>query len=371
MQHIHDVFQKNICDQEKLLLINECIRNVNAFNTIRFSDHALKLRYMPLLRAVIMSNRNINTLVINKSRIDSYGVHKIMEHLKCTSITSLDLSFNKNFGNGGAALIAEYLNGSSIKRLVLSHNNIEFDGVKCIAENLHSITHLALNGNKIYDKGIRCIAENLRCSSIIELELAGTGMTCTGACDLIANLSEETTCLNLSTNDFRMENCEELIKNLISSKITHLNLNYCGIGYALILLADNIGHTSLIHLDLKFNQIDDTVAISLANNLKNSSLVRLDLSGNNIDNEGFRALITNLNNSSITYLNLNHNDQSDDINDNILEENYNITCLTYNGYDNDNHCNVNVRQYLKRNERIKHEMRFRGTKVAAVENITN
>ncbi len=250
-------------------------------------------------------------------------LNKIIQDIKNTSITSIDLQYN-NIGAEGAIALAEALKyNTSVTSIKLSSNKIGDEGAIALAEALKSntsVTSIALWKNNIGAEGARALAEVLKYNtSITSIKLSLNKIGDEGAIALADALKYNTsiTDINLWRNNIGDEGARALADALkYNTSVTYINLWENNIGAeGAIALADALKYnTSLNYIGLDRNSIGSEGARALANALKyNTSITDINLWRNNIGDEGAIALADALKyNTSVNSIILNDNNIGDE-----------------------------------------------------------
>ncbi|RIB25374.1 hypothetical protein C2G38_2166116 [Gigaspora rosea] len=258
------------------------------------------------------------------SRFDCSSDEKINELVKVlcknTTLTSLNLSLNENFGviklSGVKALVNTLCKNSTLKDLNLSNHNLGSLG-EALADTLRknsTLTSLNLYKSNLGSKGGKALADALcKNSTLTSLNLAYNylGSERTALANALDKNSTLTS-LNLDYNNLGSKGGKELADALCkNSTLTSLNLAFNNLGSEggkalAIALCKNVTLTSL---KLDYNKLGSEGGKALAYALsKNSTLTSLDLSYNELGSEGGKALAGALSkNSTLTSLNLSYN----------------------------------------------------------------
>jgi Ran GTPase-activating protein (RanGAP) involved in mRNA processing and transport len=182
----------------------------------------------------------------------------------CKGCVSLDIG-HEDFGSEGVALVAKFLGGkNALTSFSLAGARIDKDGKKLLTESLaknKKIERLGLQSNGIKIPGV----------------LSGTKK--------ITESLGRLTHLDLSSNSFPIQGAKTLVKFFESGKSQLIGLNLSKSNTknksAELLLPALKEHTSLKHLDLSGNWLNDSIAPAVIVFLKdNSDLLTFDLSGN-------------------------------------------------------------------------------------------
>ena len=204
-----------------------------------------------------------------------------------SSLTHLDLSWNRIHDSEAASLSQAFGVNSSLTNLDLSKNSIGASGAASLSQALavnSSLTNLDLSANSIGDSGAASLSQALGVnSSLTNLDLSANSIGVFGT----ASLSQAPS---------------------VNSSLTNLDLSAKSIGDsgAASLSQALAVNSSLPNLDLSANSIGDSVVASLSQALAvNSSVTNLYLSENSIGNSGAASLSQALAvNSSLTNMNL-------------------------------------------------------------------
>lgn len=112
----------------------------------------------------------------------------------------------------------------------------------------------------------------------------------------IINNCEENGCLNLQTKQLTANDMSTVIEHGLNKKqLFELNLSFnpeIGNKGLLLLIEKMKGNTSLKHLILRGNNINDKIAVELAKNINSTHITLLELAHNEIGDEGVIAFIS-------------------------------------------------------------------------------
>ena len=284
----------------------------------------------PILRHQVVSlskalsvNSSLTHLDLSWNRIhDSEAASLSQAFGVNSSLTNLDLSKNSIGASGAASLSQALAVNSSLTNLCLSWNSIDDSGAASLSQALavnSSLTNLDLSGNRIGDSGAASLSQALEVnSSLTNLALRGNGIGDSGAASLSQAfaVNSSLTNLDLSWNSIDDSGAASLSQALaVNSSLTNLDLsgNRIGDSGAASLSQALEVNSSLTNLALRGNGIGDSGAASLSQAFAvNSSLTNLDLSWNSIDDSGAASLSQALAvNSSLTNLDFRGNSIGD------------------------------------------------------------
>lgn len=267
-----------------------------------------------LLKDSSLISLNLSNNEIEEYHIDEFAVAMQISHLKI-----LDLSDNK-IGLSGFKIIIDHLRGSPLTTLNLSREwncytpdkAYDAPGFGC-ATNLAaalgdtSLTSLNIAGNYITSKGAIALAKAFSGSSLIVLNVSKNYIDEEGGREIAMNLQYSLlNSLNLSRNDIggAIVDIAAAIA-LPNSSLTHLNLSTCGISTdGIKTIARSFASSHLISFNLFDSAVNDEGAIELAKGLLGSSLTSLNLSWNQIGTEGITAIADALQNPTSKMANL-------------------------------------------------------------------
>ena len=302
-------------DQRKVLVAVECIKECKKEGSNFHLDLARTFGKSLRLQWVYAGGGNLGYVecdIIAKMLTEN------------TTVTDLDLSFNK-LGSEGADKICEMLcNNNTLTRLDLSRNEL---GSECAAKicemlcNNNTLTILHLFGNKLDSEGADKICEmlcnnnTLKCLDLSEnnLDSECADKICEGLCNN-NTLRYLQLCYNELDSECADKICEMLCNN---NTLTHLNLygnklDSEGADKICEMLCNN---NTLTDLDLSLNELDSECADKICEGLcNNNTLTHLRLYGNKLDSEGADKICEGLcNNNSLTRLDLSDNNISDPV----------------------------------------------------------
>jgi Ran GTPase-activating protein (RanGAP) involved in mRNA processing and transport len=163
------------------------------------------------------------------------------------------------------------------------------------------LLELNLSSNKIGDQGVEDLTkvfhQNVSC--LMKLDLSNCGITCSSIGKLFYSLKSNNFLkyLNLESNDFNGPSFNQISIFLLSNRrLESLNLGSCNINSD---GAHAIGeglckNTALKYLDLSQNKIEGHSLKRWADCLGKTSLTHLDLSNNDLEDKGVLHLVKGL-----------------------------------------------------------------------------
>ena len=257
-----------------------------------------------------------------KESLETRLVCSLGKHLDMSSQTKVYFRNTAIHDTGASAISMALAVNSSLTSLDLSWNRIGDAGASSLSQVLtanSSLTILDLSWNIIGDAGASSLSQALTAnSSLTSLDLCNNSIGISGASSLSQALTANSslTSLNLRNNGFGMLGAVSLSQALTAnSSLTSLELGYNFIADAgaYCLSQALTANSSLTSLDLRYNHIGEVGASSLSQALTaNSSLTSLDLRGNRIGDADASALSQALTaNSSLTGLYLGSNSIGD------------------------------------------------------------
>ena len=163
------------------------------------------------LGEALQTNTTLKELYLRDNKIGEIGSEALGKGLQSNhTLTHLNLDFNHDIGDSGAAAIARALQSSrsQLTRLDLGVNKINSSGATSLSEALcvnSSLTHLGLWSNKINSSGAATIAKSLQSNrTLIHLDLKSNEIGDSGAKELahvLNNHNNTLVYLDLSGND--------------------------------------------------------------------------------------------------------------------------------------------------------------------------
>ena len=163
------------------------------------------------LGEALQTNTTLKELYLKDNKIGEIGSEALGKGLQSNhTLTHLNLDFNHDIGDSGAAAIARALQSrrSQLTRLDLGFNKINSSGATSLSEALcvnSSLTHLGLWSNKINSSGAATIAKSLQSNrTLIHLDLKSNEIGDSGAKELahvLNNHNNTLVYLDLSGND--------------------------------------------------------------------------------------------------------------------------------------------------------------------------
>ncbi|XP_039289106.1 uncharacterized protein LOC111043276 isoform X1 [Nilaparvata lugens] len=236
------------------------------------------------------------------NELRSYGFIKLVESLKDTSITLLNLSAN---GIDCDLLIdlVQHLHSTQIQSLDLSTNKIGHKGFEYLNKALKETQISSLNVSGNCPRELRCMKHCSEIENSVEKEYV-----CNSQCyvtDILENSA--TTFLDLS---YPVVADPEYVTSILrNSKIEHLDFNRSKINVESFgLFAPYLVDSSVTTLNLSgCNKLGNDGLKILASLLKNTNIHTLDVSRNNINGNGLKVFAPSLVHSKITSLNISYN----------------------------------------------------------------
>ncbi|XP_039285291.1 uncharacterized protein LOC111051117 isoform X1 [Nilaparvata lugens] len=239
------------------------------------------------------------------NELHRYGFIKLVESLKDTSITFLNLSGNEIDCNLLIDLF-QHLHGTQIESLDLSKNEIGHKGFEYLNKALKETQISSLNVSGNWPYGVKC---RKHCSEIENSEeKEDEVIPCNSQCyvtDILENSA--TTFLDLSYS--LVINPEYVTSILRNSKVEHLDFTSSKINVQSFgLFAPYLVDSNVTTLNLAgCKQLGNDGLKILAPLLKNTNIHTLNVSCNKINGDGLKVLAPSLVDSKITSLNISDN----------------------------------------------------------------
>lgn len=181
--------------------------------------------------AAVLRETSIRSLDLFKSPLEAWVGRALVEGLRASSVTALNLRETR-LGNKGAMALLAILNQTSLQSLNLACNQIH---VLTQAEGLKGshLTDLDLYGNRVGDRGVRALVAGFRESSLRSLSLASNEIGLNGALAIAGGLKvSKLTSLNLQSNRLQDEAVKILAAALRGSLLQSLDLSFMRVGLA-------------------------------------------------------------------------------------------------------------------------------------------
>ena len=239
-----------------MLQTNTTLKSLKLDAPFGISNNRISSEGAVYLAQGLAQNRGLETLSIGKCGI-STAVVELAEALKTNKcLLSLDISGNEDMGEmfvhivrslqvnstlkdlrarkcGIANTAIVDIVRSSLESLDLSHNPIEDEGIKHIAQlvtNNHSLYQLNLRGCGITDRGVECLASSLEGNNSLEiLDILGNELTDTGLLALGRSLKR-----NKALKTLNVAACGTPVgrKQFVLSLCENEHLTYLGLSYS-------------------------------------------------------------------------------------------------------------------------------------------
>ncbi|XP_073465469.1 NACHT, LRR and PYD domains-containing protein 3-like [Aquarana catesbeiana] len=223
----------------------------------------------PHLASVIRNNQTLRTLDLSGSNLEGPHFRDLMEALTSSRIEELQL-YNNHLPDSSCPHLASGIrNNQTLRRLILSNNNLE-------------------------GPHFRDLMEALTTSRIEELELSYTRLTDSSCPHLASGIRNNQTLrrLDLSENKLVGPNFRDLMEALTTSPIEKLQLSYDHLtDRSCPLLESLIRNTqTLRRLNLSKNNLEGPHFSNLINALTTSRIEELQIRGNSLSEESRRKL---------------------------------------------------------------------------------
>jgi Ran GTPase-activating protein (RanGAP) involved in mRNA processing and transport len=269
-------------------------RAVKGMTSLKLSNCSLSSKDLTSLTHYLLENKTLRTFDISKSNIESVDTVKdlaqaIQQH---PTLNHVNLSYCSLGGGDMAALNKMLTACKGCVSLDIGHEDFGSEGVALVAKFLggkNALTSFSLAGARIDKDGKKLLTESLAKNKKIErLGLQSNGIKIPGVLSGTKKITESLgrlTHLDLSSNSFPIQGAKTLVKFFESGKSQLIGLNLSKSNTknksAELLLPALKEHTSLKHLDLSGNWLNDSIAPAVIVFLKdNSDLLTFDLSGN-------------------------------------------------------------------------------------------
>jgi uncharacterized protein (TIGR02996 family) len=227
-----------------------------------------------------------------------------------------EISWSGNFGDAGAAAMANSPHLTRLEALVLERGRIGPEGVKALVNSpyLAHLQHLDVGGNPVGLAGVQAVAASPRALRLRSLGLSGAtaadsvdqpiGLAGAEALATSPHLSGLTR-LDLSQNELDAQAVAALARARWAAGLTSLDLGGNAIGDAgVAALAASPQLAKLKELDLSFTEISDESFRALAASPHLTQLRLLRLSCNEFTRAGLEALVSSANVAYLTVLDL-------------------------------------------------------------------
>ena len=312
-------------DKLQLSGIINSLCNVSSFITFKVSCYNISCEIANTISSLLLNNKNLHTLILSNTMLQTDGFVKIAEGLKNTSLLKvLNISCN-NIDNKAANCIANILSyNTNLQEFCLGGNKLGIEGTipVVIAEKLKSmktLTRLSLCNIKItYEASDDIAVIILKNTTLHTLILSDNNLQSTGAIKIARSL-QNASCLrilNMSNNNISCESASSIAAILsCNTKLEELylgdnNLQNTGAGEiakalqstsslkAFSICNNNIGcqvddiasfllnNANLQTLLINDNNLQTIGAIKIAIGLQNASSLRIiNMSNNNFDSE--------------------------------------------------------------------------------------
>lgn len=242
---------------------------------------------------------------------------KIIDRLASMTLATLDLS-NNSLRHRGVSDVIRILKNSSVVNLKLNSTDITCEGIKQITAQLtasSTLQTLSLRNNKIEDDSAKEIALALQSAnvSLTCIDLSANFVKHEGACALANALASSgahscVTELYLDRNKIGCEGAKAIARTLALSHLLTLSLSFNDIEYeGTKEIAAALPNSSLRCLNLRCNDIGYEGIRELAAALPSSNLTTLSLRSCGVEHEGAKEIAAALSNSCLTTLNLRNN----------------------------------------------------------------
>ncbi|XP_072321956.1 NACHT, LRR and PYD domains-containing protein 12-like [Eucyclogobius newberryi] len=301
--------------------------------------------------ASVLSSSSLKHLDLSLNDLQDSGVELLCDGLKSAPCRLETLSLSGcNLTNSICGPLASVLSSSSLTHLDLSQNYLQDSGVELLCDGLKSapcrletlslsgcnltnsicgplasvlssssLTHLDLSLNDLQDSGVKLLCDGLKSAPcrLDTLRLRTCGLSSLSCGPLASVLSSSSlTHLDLSLNDLQDSGVKLLCDGLKSApcRLDTLRLRTCGLSsLSCGPLASVLSFSSLTHLDLSLNDLQDSGVKLLCDGLK-SAPCRLDtlrLRTCGLSSLSCGPLASVLSSSSLTHLDLSLNDLQD------------------------------------------------------------
>ncbi|XP_072296022.1 NACHT, LRR and PYD domains-containing protein 3-like isoform X3 [Eucyclogobius newberryi] len=269
------------------------------------------------LLPVIKASRKV---ILSSCKLNAYYCDGLDTVLCSSSLTHLDLS-NNDLRDSGVKRLCSGLKNAPCRLEVLSLSLCGlsedcFDALASVISS-SSLTHLDLSNNHLKDSGVERLCSGLKSApcrlEVLSLSWCGLSEDC---CDALASVlsSSSLTHLDLSNNDLEDSGVERLSSGVKSApwRLEVLSLSWCGLSEDCCdALASVLSSSSLTHLDLSNNDLKDSGVNRLCSGLKSAPcrLEVLRLSGCLVSRRGGVSLASALSSahSHLTELDLSYN----------------------------------------------------------------
>nr|CAG4708057.1 unnamed protein product [Naegleria fowleri] len=282
--------------------------------------------------------KNLQILNLSHNVLRCEGVQPIVESPFLSNLTHLNLKNNK-IGNAGIHSIAESTHLLNLKTLNIAYNEIGHEGFHALmnSSNISNLTYLNVSYSLLDKESLTCLIK-ASCStanklSKLTLSIWNNYEQIRDTCEPFPNLTElklknvvdishhfstfqffnHLTSLTICFANLTTEHVKQLVmmKNSFSSlsRLLTLNLSHNQIGndgFKSIAISPSM--KNLTHLNLSYNQLDESCAMKCIQHLKN--LTVLNLNDNKLGDEGCLKL-TQVGHTKLRWLGLSFNQVSD------------------------------------------------------------
>lgn len=342
MTEFIDIFNKEISNEEKLSLINDRINEQYIDRIwIDSSYDVLTLNFNLLAKA--LTNEKIKTLWLCSERVTIEEICVIGQNLLNSKITGLYIMGSSS--DKMLTIIEELINSSITHLKIYSRKNMQ----KCVSAmgNFKNsfVTHIDLSDNDfVNDENISLVLKYLGTNPIKSLRMSRCGLDG----EKIKLIFQQTNTwsqikkLDLSDNNIaNMDEIEFMTNNLKHSSITHLNLSQNVIDEkGIVIILESLKGTHITSLNLNSSRINKNNIDAVVRTLKETSLIKLNIgnciglsesnnhllncidtwstithlniSGNAMRPESLDILCANISRSAITRLHMGRNNIGDD-----------------------------------------------------------
>lgn len=257
--------------------------------TLHLTGNTLSADFLEALGATNKLS-GLRMLSLSACKLTREGAERFFRGRLMGQLTGLNLSWNAEFGEGGAAALAACQHLKRFRFLTLAYNAIADGGCRRLSESPFATNLEAFQAERSGITGTG-VAELLNSSSLPRLHtlmLARNPIdaaSMTGFADTTPTIPLRR--LDLSYCPIGDDGVRLLAESPLLQSITHLKLRECGIGdTGVTALAGSTRTTALRELNLGHNALTDAAAEALAASDSLRNLERLDVYGNQITDRG-------------------------------------------------------------------------------------